>query len=79
MYNYNDTKHGRILMKPADMNDSNKNQIWITLYGYGLGDFPLPKFKVGDSVRISKYKSMFSRRVMRLTSPEEIFKVTEGV
>ena len=66
-------------MRPADVNESNKDQVWLTLYGYGLGDFPVPKFKVGDSVRISKYKSMFSKRVMRLTSTEEIFRVTEGV
>ena len=45
--NYNHTKHSSILMRPADVSKSNKDQVWITLYGYGLGQFPLPKF-VGD-------------------------------
>ena len=37
--NYNQTKHSSILMKPADVNKSNKDQVWLTLYGCGLGDF----------------------------------------
>ena len=48
-------------MKPADVNKSNENQVWITLYGHRLGEFPLPKFKVGDIVRISKYKNIFKK------------------
>ena len=32
--NYNQTKHISILMKPTDVNKSNKGQVWITLYGY---------------------------------------------
>ncbi len=59
--NYNHTKHRTIMMKPADMNRSNKNQVWITLYGYVQGDFPIPKFKVDDTVRMSKYKSIFDK------------------
>ncbi len=37
--NYNYTKHRTIMMKPADVNKSNKDQVWITLYGYIQGDF----------------------------------------
>ena len=37
--NYNQTKHSSILMKPADVNKSNKDQVWLTLYGCGLGNF----------------------------------------
>ena len=53
---YNNTIHKIIKMKPADVTDgffveyneeSNKNG---------------PKFKVGDHVRISKYKNIFAKR-----------------
>ena len=59
--NYNHSKHRTIMMKPADVNKSNKHQVWITLYGYVQGDFPIPKFKVDDTVRVSKYKNIFSK------------------
>ena len=72
--NYNHNKHSSILMKPADVNFSNQNQVWITLYGYGLGDFPLPKFKIGDEVRISKYKNIFTKGY-EAKFAEEIFKI----
>ena len=63
-------------MKPADVNESNKDQVWLTLYGHGLGDFPVPKFKVGDSVRISKYKNIF-KKGYEANFTEEIFKITK--
>ncbi len=59
--NYNHTKHRTIMMKPADINRSNKDQVWRTLYGYIQGDFPIPKFKVDDTVRVSKYKNIFDK------------------
>ncbi len=58
-HNYNHTKHRTIMMKPGDVNSSNKDQVWITLYGYIQGDFPIPKFKVDDTVRVNKYKNIF--------------------
>ena len=30
------------------MNSSNKDVVWVTLYGLALGELPLPKFRVGD-------------------------------
>ena len=45
--------------------------------GSSLGhtqDLPLPKFKVGDTVRVSKYKSIFSKGY-EANFTEEIFKV----
>ena len=59
MYNYN-TKHTTILMKPKDINKKNEDQVWTTLYGYVNAELPLPKFKMGDMVQISKYKSVFT-------------------
>ena len=61
-------------MKPADVNKSNEDQVWVTLFGDAVGDLPLPKFKVGDTVRVSKYKSIFSKGYVA-NFTEEIFKV----
>ena len=72
--NYNNTKHGSILIKPADVNKTNENQVWTTLFGDVVGDFPLPKVRVGDTVRVSRYKSIFSKGY-EANFTEEIFKV----
>ena len=73
--NYNNTKHSGILMKPADVNRSNKDLVWVTLYGSALGKLPLPKFRVGDTVRVSKYKSIFSKGY-EANFTEDIFKIS---
>ena len=72
--NYNNPKHGSILMKPKDVNKTNENLVWITLYGSPLGKLPLPKCRVGDTVRVSKYKSVFGKGY-EANFTEEIFKV----
>ena len=72
--NYNNTKHRSIVMKPADVNKTNEYQVWTTLFGDAVGDLQLPKFKVGDTVRVSKYKSIFSKGY-EANFTEEIFKV----
>ena len=74
--NYNQTKHSVILMKPADVNESNKDEVWITLFGYGIDEFPRPKFSVNDTVRISKYKNIFEKGY-EANFTEEIFKVVK--
>ena len=38
VYNYNNTKHSTILIEPNDVNKSNENQVWNTLYGYRFSD-----------------------------------------
>ena len=43
--NYNNTKHKTTQMKPVDVNDSNKYQIWMTLYGTQV-NFPFPNLKL---------------------------------
>ena len=73
--NYNGTKHGSTLMKPVDVNKSNENLVWITLHGSALGELPLPKFRVKDTVRVSRYKSVFGKGY-EASFTEEIFKVT---
>ena len=73
--NYNNIKHGSILMKPADVNKSNENLVWVTLYGSAMGKLPLPKLRVGDTVRVIKYKSVFSKGY-EANFTEKIFKIS---
>ena len=52
---YNNTWHRTIKMKPKDVDDNN-----FTEYVEESNEKD-PKFKVGDCVRISKYKNVFSK------------------
>ena len=74
--NYNNTKHSSIHMKPKDVNKTNENIVWVTLYGHVLEGLQPPKFKVGDTVRVSKYKSIFAKGY-EANFIEEIFKVSK--
>ena len=74
--NYNQTKHSVTLMKPADVNETNKDEVWITLFGYGLDEFPKPKFSLNETVRISKYKNIFEKGY-EANFTEEIFKIVK--
>ena len=51
---YNNTYHRTIKMKPIDVKDN----IYID-FGKEVNDKD-PKFKIGDHVRISKYKNIFA-------------------
>ena len=78
VYNYNNTKHSIILMKPKDLNKNNDDEVWTTLYGHLYGDLPLAKFKIGDIVRIHKYKSIFTKGY-EANFTEELFKITKVI
>ena len=52
---YNNTYHRTIKMKPVDVKDS------TYINSMELHSIKDPKFKVGDHVRISKYKSIFAK------------------
>ena len=54
---YNDTKNSSIKMTPTEASKkSNKGTVYFNLYGDMKQVTSKPKFKVGDKVRISKYK-----------------------
>ena len=74
--NYNNTKHRSILMKPVDVNEENKHIVWTTLFGHPLGKLPLPKFKIGDTVRIADYKPVFTKGY-EANYTEEIYKIRQ--
>ena len=50
----------------------------MTLFGQDFGGFPSPKYKVGDKVRISKYKSIFTKGY-EANFTEEIFTVSKVI
>ena len=52
---YNNTKHGTIKMKPIDVGDNNKR---VYIYEHNEKD---SRFKVGERVRISKFKNIFAK------------------
>ena len=52
---YNNTNHRTIKMKPIDVKDNTYIDFGKELNGND------PKFKVGDRVRISKYKNIFAK------------------
>ena len=64
---YNNKKHRTIKMKPIDVKDNT----YIIGFGKEVND-NYPKFKVGDHVRISKYKNIFSKGYTPNLS-EEVF------
>ena len=65
-------------MKPKDVNKKNEDDVWSTLYGHFYAESSLPKFKVGDTVRISKYKSAFTEGY-EANFTEELFKVIKVI
>ena len=56
VYKYNNTFHRIIKMKPIDVKSDS-----YTEYNVDSNEKD-PKFKVGDHVRISKYKTIFAQR-----------------
>lgn len=59
---YNSTKHRTIKMKPKDVTRKNEKQLLQNVYGnFRINRTLKNKFKVGDKVRISKYKNIFEK------------------
>lgn len=60
---YNCTKHKTIKMKPNDVNIQNQQKLLDTVYNrkHVVSANTKPKFKIGDFVRLSKYKHVFEK------------------
>lgn len=60
---YNGSKHRTIKMTPKDVCFENEQQLLDTVYNYKkvISNKDNVKFKVGDHVRLSKYKSLFEK------------------
>ena len=63
--NYNKTKHRSIKMTSEQASrKENEDRVYLNLYGQEISQTAKPKFKVGDKVRISKYKwKVFDKRI----------------
>jgi hypothetical protein len=62
VYNYNHTYHTSIKMTPVEgSKKENETQVYKNLYSKVDKTKSVSKFKVGDKVRISKYKSVFDK------------------
>lgn len=71
--NYNNTKHRTIKMKPSKVTASNEKHLLATVFS-NIKVKGKSKFKVGDAVRISKYKGTFDKGYTHNWSCE-IFKI----
>ena len=60
MEEYNNTKHRTIKMKPKDVTKKHEKMLLETVYNYKNNNRKF-KFKIGDKVRISKYKHLFEK------------------
>lgn len=83
---YNNTKHRTIKMKPNEVNERNEQHILDSVYNRKLivPAKSKPKFKIGDLVRLSKYKHLFEKgytpnwtmEVFRITKVQRTFPFT---
>lgn len=71
---YNNTIHRTIRMKPSEVNKENEKLLLNTVYNHKKIDI-VPKFHIGDSVRLSRYKGIFEKGYEPNWSTE-IFKIT---
>ncbi len=74
--NYNNAKHSSIGIKPSDVDKKNEWQVWLRLYGSDLLEYPPPKLRVDDIVRVPKYKNIFGHGFEPNFS-KEIFEVSK--
>ena len=58
---YNQTVHSSTSVAPIDVTQENEEDIWLQLYSNLSTPNTKPKLNVGDVVRISKYKHIFSK------------------
>ena len=71
---YNNTKHSSIKMTPLEVsNKKNKGVVYFNLYGDMQASKNRSKYKIGDKVRISKYKRKVFDKGYSPNWTEEIF------
>lgn len=75
IHEYNNVKHRTINMKPNEVNESNEQLLLKNRYNH-IKIAAHGKFKVGDMVRISKFKHIFSKGYLPNWTTE-IFKINK--
>jgi hypothetical protein len=82
IHSYNHRVHRTLGICPAQVTKVNEKEIFNHLYGKVLASDqakkPRFRFKIGDLVRISKFKPTFSKGYLK-NFTEEFFKVTDTV
>jgi hypothetical protein len=74
---YNNSFHSSIEMKPVDARK--EEAVWYNLYGaYVEETFGKHKYRVGDAVRINKYKSIFDKGYLQ-NFTEKVFKIKQVI
>ncbi len=48
-------------MRPLDVHKENEKEVFNNLYGKMCKDAPVFKYKIGDLVRVSKVRNVFSK------------------
>ena len=72
---YNNRYHSTIKMKRVEVNKNNENYIKENVYTYNKTS-KIPKFKIGDLVRISlKRRDIFDKPSSNIKWTEELFKI----
>ena len=74
VYSYNHSKHRSIGMAPADVTISHERMIHSRLFPKRSKN--RPKFKIGDSVRISKIRQTFQKSAVQNWS-DEVFQIVK--
>ena len=74
VHSYN-SYHRSIGMAPSAVNGANQETVWQRLYGHDGGG--VPKYRVGDRVRISKAKRHFEKGYMANWT-EELFTIVDA-
>ena len=75
---YNNSHHRSINMKPINVNVFDAQDVWQTLYKKGKKRPVRYKFKVGDQVRISKFKRTFVKGYLPNWT-EEVFTIAQKI
>ena len=74
--NYNSLRHGSTKFAPKDVNPMNEMEVWLNLYGHTeLKAVGKPRFKIGDKVLISIFKSKFVEKGYDQKFHDEVFVV----
>ena len=61
--NYNETRHSSIKMTPAKASMRvNEKTVFMNLYGKKVLEPIVPRFSIGDKVRLTKKKNIFEKR-----------------
>ena len=74
---YNNASHSYIKMTPKEASGKeNENKVWRNWYPEVGGKTMTPKFSIGDSVRITKWKKTFDKEYTQRWT-EEVFKISK--